>query len=115
MFNFSNIIVALALSPVWQGGAGQTPPVAPDHSLTAQTYIQKGMPANDRLWAEDDYAKAASVLKTLAASDATQLPRYGSSTSGAVFAKIVSRDNLSLALTEALPTEQRLTAAAAIM
>jgi hypothetical protein len=108
-------MIGLTLSLVSQGGPAQAPPVAPDHSLSPQAYVQKGMPANDRFWLGDDYAQALLVLKSLAASDATQLPRYGSPASGPVFARIVSRDNLRLALTSALPEEQRLTAAAAIM
>lgn len=65
----------------------------PDHSLVASTYIQKGLPAYDRGWTGEDYRQAGVVLRGLAATDATQLPRHDSPTSGAIFARIVSREN----------------------
>ena len=72
------------------------PPIPPDRSFRAEVYIGKGLPANDRTWLGDDYEQAASVLKSIAAIDATNLPRYGSIASGPVFARIVSLDNLRL-------------------
>jgi hypothetical protein len=109
------IVIALTLSLISQGGPAQAPPVAPDRSLSPQAYVQKGMPASDREWFTKEYGQAASVLKSLAASDATQLPRYGSPVSGAVFARIVSRDSLKLAAeTELVSVESRLLATAEI-
>jgi len=110
----SAILIALTLSLVSQGGQAQTPPVAADHSLSPQAYVQKGMPASDRSWFTKEYGQAVSVLKSLSAGDATQLPRYGSPVSGAVFARIVSRDSLKLAESELVPVESRLLATAEI-
>lgn len=110
----SAIVIALTLSLVSQGGPIQTPPVAPDRSLSPQAYVQKGMPASDRSWFTKEYGQAASVLKSIATSDATQLPRYGSPVSGAVFARIVSRDSLKLAESELVSVESRLLATAEI-
>jgi len=108
----ASMIIALILPLVYQGGAAQAPPVAQDHSLSQQAYIQKGLPSSDRPWFTKEYAQAALVLRSLAASDATQLPRYGSPVSGAVFARIVSRDSLKRILTgwPEAPLESRLLA-----
>ena len=108
------IVIALTLSLVSQGGPAQAPPPAPDRSLSPQAYVQKGMPASDRPWFTKEYGQAASVLKSLATSDATQLPRYGSPVSGAVFARIVSRESLNLAESEIVSVESRLLATAEI-
>ena len=80
----------------YQSASGQSPQIAPDHSLAPPIYIQKGLPANDRNWDAQDYLQAAQVLQALAGVDTTQLPRYGSPISGAVFARIVSHDNFKL-------------------
>lgn len=87
------VIIALAFALACQSKPAQTFPIAPDHSLSAPTYIQKGLPAIDHIWTGDDYLQAGVVLRTIAAADVTQLPRYGSPSSGAVFARIVSTDN----------------------
>jgi hypothetical protein len=115
MFSFPTpIVIALTLSLVSQGGPAKAPPVAPDRSLSPQAYVQKGMPASDRPWFTKEYDQAVSVLKSLATSDATQLPRYGSIVSGAVFARMVSRDSLKLAESELVSVESRLLATAEI-
>ena len=108
------IVIALTLSLVSQGVPAQAPPPAPDRSLSPQAYVQKGMPASDRPWFTKEYGQAVSVLKSLATSDTTQLPRFGSPVSGAVFARIVSRDSLKLAESEIVPVESRLLATAEI-
>lgn len=87
------VIIALVPALACQSKPAQTIPIAPDHSLSATTYFQKGLPAIDRIWTGDDYLQAGVVLRTIAAADVTQLPRYGSPSSGAVFARIVSTDN----------------------
>jgi hypothetical protein len=81
-------------------------PVTPDHSLSPATYIQKGLPAYDRDWAPQDYSDAARVMQSLAASDVTQLPRYGSPRSGIVFARLVSSANIGFFLTDTTTTDQ---------
>jgi hypothetical protein len=98
-----------------QSASGQRPQTAPDHSLAPAIYIQKGLPANDRNWDAQDYLQAAKVLQSLAGADTTQLPRYGSLMSGAVFARIVSHDNFMLFENAVLNKQQRFKAATAIM
>jgi len=110
-----SIVVALIMGAGFQIGLAQSPSVAPDHSLTTRSYVQKGLPADDREWSGDDYAQAASVLKALAANDSTHLPRYGSAASGGVFARIVSPENLKLVEMETLPVHVRFAAAVSIM
>ena len=110
----ASLIISLILAGSQQTNPVRTYPLAPDHSLTATKYIEKGMPANDRLWTGKDYAQAMSVLQTLAAGDPTTLPRYGSATSGVVFARIVALDNFSL-FPATLTKQQRLMFAVSIM
>jgi hypothetical protein len=69
-------------------------PVTPDHSFAAPAYLQRGIPPTDRNWTPKDYEQAEAALKKLGAEDSTTLPRYQSPASGAVFARIVSRENL---------------------
>lgn len=97
------------------GGQVTTPSVAPNHSLPSRAYIERGLPAADRDWTGEDYAQAATVLKSLATNDATQLPRYASPTSGAVFARIVSLDNLKLYRSKTLADPQRVTTAGTLL
>lgn len=79
----------------------------PDKSLTANEYIALGMPAHDREWAARDMAAAVSTLKVLASQSPEQLPRFGSAKSGAVFARIVTADNLKFCQSRSLPLEAR--------
>lgn len=91
------------------------PPVAPDHSLTAAQYIALGLPADDRVWVGSDYATAAEVLKKVGAEDPTRLPRYASKTSGAVFRRLASDENLEIVRNQALTIGQRMPEALAMM
>ncbi len=92
-----------------------TPQQPVDHSLNVAAYIAKGLPAPDRSWTGDDYSRAAAILKPLADSDFTQLPRVGSAASGAVFSRFVSLDNLALAITPSLTRQQHLPALIALL
>jgi hypothetical protein len=108
------VALAILLAP-GRVAMAQTPPVAPDHSLSQPTYIEKGLPAPDRLWTGLDYGRVAEFLESLAAADATQLPRLNSATSGGVFGRIVSADNLNLLRVEPLSSGQRLSAAGLLL
>jgi len=66
------------------------------------------VPAADRAWAGADMARAALSLSKIVQSDATQLPRYKSSQSGAIFARLTAAENLELFRNTSLPIEQRL-------
>jgi len=86
----------------------QPPPPANDHSLDAEAYVENGVPAPDRPWSGDDYARAANALKELAAKDPTQLPRRGASRSGALFARLSSPANIDDLDRGSLPADLKL-------
>lgn len=109
------LLIPAALVTGSPSALGQKPKIAPDHSLTAAAYIQKGLPANDRRWAADDYVQAAKVLKAIAGVDATQLPRYSSPTSSAVFGRIVSHENFKVFGSEELNLQQRFVATSGLL
>jgi len=87
--------------------APATPP-ANDHSLGAEAYIEQGVPAPDRPWSGDDYARAAKALKEVAAKDPTQLPRRGGTRSGGVFARLSSPANIDNLDQGTTPPEMKL-------
>lgn len=90
-------------------GVQTSPAVYPlDHSLSAQEYVQLGMPAPDRTWGPDDYQRALAVLSQLGSKDPSLLPRFGSESSGVVFERLAARENLSILTVESFPIETRL-------
>jgi len=78
-----------------------------DESLPADEYIQLGIPSYDRTWTGQDMTKAAGVLKALADRAPQQLPRFGSKKSDAMFARIVSRENLTFFRSRSFPLAAR--------
>jgi hypothetical protein len=108
-------MIPVANVAAYQSGSGERAQIAPDHSLASAAYIRKGLPANDRVWDGGDYLQAAKVLRELAGVDATQLPRYGSAISGAVFARIVSPDNFKVYDNELLDPQQKFKAVNALL
>ncbi|MFO1522251.1 MAG: hypothetical protein U1G05_09480 [Kiritimatiellia bacterium] len=110
-----HLFVALCLltscKPVGRLTTAQQPV---DHSLNAAAYIAKGLPSTDRPWAGDDYARAAAVLKLLAASDITQLPRVHSVASSNVFSRFVAQENIALAITPSITSQQHIPALLAL-
>jgi hypothetical protein len=80
---------------------------AEDHSLALDDYVRMGMPSPERMWTPQDYERAGNILKVIAERDAHQLPRYASATSGKMFERITSRENLAAMLNENLPLEAR--------
>jgi hypothetical protein len=66
-----------------------------DHSLTIKEYENIGMPDIKTQWSERDLMKAHVTLGTIRTKSFQAMPRKRSSRSGAVFSKIVSRENLS--------------------
>lgn len=101
-------MVALALATVACNSSKADGPVpAPDRSLAAAAYVAKGLPPADPVWAPQDYHRAVKVLEELANEDASLLPRFASPQSGAVFARLVSADNLqALRAAKLSPNEQ---------
>ncbi|MDB5341073.1 MAG: hypothetical protein JWN70_6692 [Planctomycetaceae bacterium] len=89
-----------------------TEPAAPgkpvaDQSLTGDQYIALGVPAFDRTWMGGDMKTAAEAFVSLAAEHPEQLPRFDSSRSGAVFARITSAGNLSPLREQTVPLDAR--------
>jgi hypothetical protein len=80
----------------------------PDASLTIVEYVQHGVPDPERHWSPSDYTAAVNVLRQLRDKDAALLPRLGSPRSGALFSRLVSRDNLGVLRVETLPRDGRL-------
>jgi hypothetical protein len=66
-----------------------------------------GMPAPDRVWSPDDMGNAIEVCRKLLAEDIEKLPRYEGKTSGAMFSRMTSKENLGVALSEKLPQSAR--------
>ena len=75
---------------------GSAPSIAipPDHSLDVAAYTSRGMPPATRIWQAADLTAAAQILTAISNQDVTQLPRYQSTRSGALFARISGRDNV---------------------
>jgi hypothetical protein len=66
-------------------------PSADDKSLTLEQYRELGIASADRIWGASEYAEALEGLSTIS-RDA--LPRFGSRRSGALFARMISTENL---------------------
>jgi hypothetical protein len=79
-----------------------------DNSLSADEYLDLGLPAADRPWAGNDYETATKSLKSLGEAHPDQLPRRGSPASGELFARMTSKQNFDLAKDEKFPLNQRL-------
>lgn len=84
------------------------PAEAPDLSLTEVKYIELGMPSAGHAWSGSEVSRAAKVLSEVAKRDASQLPRFGSTKSGKVFARITSDENLQSLGDKSLPVTVRL-------
>ncbi len=66
-----------------------------DLSLTVKEYEAKGMPDINIPWPEDKLMKAHIALGAIRTKDFRQLPRRDSRKSGAVFSRIINKENLS--------------------
>jgi hypothetical protein len=83
------------------------PIIAPDNSLTSEQYIAQGVPAADRTWNPLDFESAVKALSSLAAQNASLLPRLGSSKSGQLFDGMAVTNNWGIVLNNTLPIDQR--------
>lgn len=81
--------------------------VSDDQSLTAEEYIDLGMPAHERPWSSVDMANAAKVLTEIANRDPIQLPRYHGSKSGELFSRLTSTENFGFFQNQSLPLKIR--------
>ena len=99
------------LSPTTLGFAASKPqalrPVPTDGSLTLTQYIEAGVPAHDRAWSGAAMERAVSALATLAETDQTQLPRFESPRSGALFDRFISQENFEIYRNRDLSMETR--------
>jgi hypothetical protein len=75
-----------------------------DRSLPPAGYMDRGMPATDRLWSAQDYEAAADALRQL---NANQLPRSASPASSAVMDRLVDPQNLDFCANHSLPLSTR--------
>jgi hypothetical protein len=78
-----------------------------DRSLTTDQYVKLGLPKCDRPWSSADMSRAAKVLTEIAKRDPRELPRYESATSGKVFARITSDENLDSIRKKSWPVSVR--------
>lgn len=80
--------------PQPQSPSKPAPPAAEDRSLGLEQYVALGVPSPDRLWSGEDYALALQALSALAEKNPAELPRYRSTRSGALFARLTSFENV---------------------
>jgi hypothetical protein len=66
-----------------------------DLSFTLKEYEERGMPDIKNPWSERDLMKAHITLGTIRTKSFQSMPRKESSRSGALFSRIVSKDNLA--------------------
>jgi hypothetical protein len=78
-----------------------------DRSLTTDEYVKLGLPKCDRAWSSADMSRAATVLTKIAKRDPRELPRYESTKSGKVFARITSDENLDSIRKKSWPVSVR--------
>jgi hypothetical protein len=83
--------ITLLLVTLVLGGCGRS---SFDQSLTPDEYVKAGISAWDAPWSATEMAAAATILTKIADTNPKQLPQYESPKSGALFARITSRENL---------------------
>jgi hypothetical protein len=80
----------------------------PDQSLSGEGYLALGVPAYDRDWTSAQMSAAVSKLQALASTSPEKLPRFQSPKSGALFARIVSREPLHFYRDKSHPLDARM-------
>ena len=111
MFSLMVVIAIIGCFIGSPAAAAQAGPKNEDRSLPDSDYVAMGMPAFDREWIGDDFLTAARVLDSLATRDASNLPRYRSANSGAMFDRIVSTRNLAFFSDKSISVNRRMVAA----
>lgn len=74
------------------GASASELPIARDESLTLDQYVQLGFPELGVDWSSDERATVRTLLRDLAGQRPTQLPRFASERSGALFQKLISEE-----------------------
>ena len=88
----------------------QTQPVPRhDTSLTVTEYTEMGMPPPEKVWGKAEYNQAEAVIARLAERNPMELPLLDSQKSGALFARMIARENVEVANRKELPLSDRLT------
>jgi len=87
------ILVAISLlAPSLACASGELLP--PDNSMPYHVYEELGVPSVESQWNSTQYETALGVLELIAEKDVTQLPRYNSKKSGALFHKLLELKDL---------------------
>ncbi|HNR42779.1 MAG TPA: hypothetical protein PKL65_11150 [Bacteroidales bacterium] len=105
MYRYNNISAALILVILFLFSCRNDSPQ--DLSLRPEEYQKLGLPDHIRLWNLQDYINANITLSTLKTNFPNSLPRKSSKKSGAVFARLVSGDNLSFMYDKSMPLHGR--------
>ncbi|MFY0529913.1 hypothetical protein ACN28I_44355 [Archangium gephyra] len=77
-------------SPVSQ----PAPPAVEDRSLGLEQYVELGVPSAEGSWDGEDYVLAAQALAAIAQKNPAELPRYQSTRSGPLFARLTAFENV---------------------
>ncbi len=67
----------------------------PAETWGSEDYLKAGVPASDHVWSIDEHETAVSALRTLSAGHRERLPRLGGPRSGAVFARVIERVDIT--------------------
>ncbi len=82
-------------------------PVKNDKSFTPERYEELGLPDYKKIWKEDDFSKAISILYDIGTKYPDGLPRYESKKSGVYFDRITDMDNLYFLNTESMSLSEK--------
>ncbi len=93
------------------GVTAATPKIPADESLTSAEYRRMGLPDQDKVWSGDDMLRAQVILAIVARRSYRQLPRYKSTRSGDVFARLTSPQNLDPFKNRKVPLDARISQA----
>jgi hypothetical protein len=101
MYKLKNSLIILFLIMLINGSCKNIS--KKDLSLTAKEYQKLGMPDPNKSWSIKDCIDAHITLSNLRTYDPLSLPRKHSKKSGAVFSRIVNKENLSFANDTTIP------------
>lgn len=93
MYRLKNTLIILFIILLVNGSCKNS--FRKDLSLTVKEYQSKGMPDIDTIWSEDKLMKAHITLGSIRTKNFRTLPVKNSKKSGAVFSRIISKENLS--------------------
>jgi hypothetical protein len=65
-----------------------------DRSLGLEQYVELGVPSAEGSWDGEDYVLAAQALAAIAQKNPAELPRYRSTRSGPLFARLTAFENV---------------------